>query len=176
MTFAQALVNSPAPPDTLASQTLLSIPFLDFQNRTQIGQLVLHRELAPDVAELFRLLLLDRFPIGRMTPFVAFDWSDDRSMEANNCSSFNYRLKIGKTELSAHATGRALDINPRQNPYINSDLILPRGAVYDSGAPGTLLSHGVAVTFLESRGWIWGGRWTALKDYHHFEKPALDSE
>lgn len=175
MTLAQALENSTAPPEILAVQTLLSIPFLDFQNQTQIGQLVVHQELASDVAELFRLLLVERFPIQQMTPVVAFNWSDDSSMEANNCSAFNYRVKVGKSELSAHATGRALDINPRQNPYICGGLVLPPGARYEPNAPGTLFSEGVAVRFLESRGWIWGGRWTQLRDYHHFEKPVTAS-
>jgi len=175
MTLAQALANSPAPPEILTTQTLLNIPFLDFQGQTQIGQLVVHRDLANDVVELFRLLLLDRFPIQQIKPVVAFNWSDDRSMEANNCSAFNFRVKVGKSELSAHATGRALDINPRQNPYLHGDLILPPNSTYDLSAPGTLLPDGVAVRFLESRGWIWGGRWTTLKDYHHFEKPAVAS-
>ena len=175
MTLVEALSNSPAPPEILAMQTLLNIPVLGFDRQTRIGQLVLHSDLASDVAELFRLLLLDKFPIDQMTPVVAFGWSDDKSMEANNCSAFNYRVKVGKAELSAHATGRALDINPRQNPYLYKNLVLPIGAVYDRAALGTLLPDGVAVRFLESRGWIWGGRWTTLKDYHHFEKPATAS-
>ncbi len=172
MTRAQALAASPAPPAVLEEQTLLSIPFCDFAGQTRVGQLVLHRELAGEVAELFRLLLVARFPIGQMTPVVAFGWSDDASMAANNCSSFNYRVKVGKTELSAHATGRALDINPLQNPYISGALSLPPDARYDPNAPGTLLPDGIAVGFLESRGWTWGGRWTTLQDFHHFEKPA----
>ena len=176
MTLAQSLQGSPAPPDVLGVQTLLNIPFCDFEGAMRVGQLVLHRELAVEVAELFRLLLIARFPIGQMVPVVVFEWSDDASMEVNNCSAFNYRVKVGKTELSAHATGRALDINPRQNPYISGALILPPEARYDADAPGTLLPDGVAVQFLESRGWIWGGRWTTIRDYHHFEKPAPRSQ
>lgn len=171
MTLAQALENSPAPPDILANQTLLNIPFVDFEGQNQIGQLVLHRDLSSEVAELFRLLLVEGFPLGQMTPVAAFHWSDAASMEANNCSSFNYRVKVGKTELSAHATGRGLDINPRQNPYIRGDLVLPSHAIYSPHAPGTLTGNSLAVQFLEGRGWTWGGRWNTLKDYHHFEKP-----
>ncbi|MDB5244048.1 MAG: putative cytoplasmic protein, partial [Spirosoma sp.] len=112
MTLEEALAHSPAPPDILAMQTLLSLPFCDFAGEMRVGQLVVHRDLAAEVAELFRLLLIERFPVAQMTPVVAFDWSDDRSMEANNCSGFNFRVKVGKSELSAHATGCALDINP----------------------------------------------------------------
>ncbi|RYG58933.1 M15 family peptidase [bacterium] len=176
MTLEQALENSPAPSDVLVSQRLLSIPFVDFADEIRVGQIVVHHELAAEVAELFRLLLIERFPIGQMTPIVAFDWNDERSMEANNCSAFNFRVKVGKSELSAHATGRALDINPRQNPYIRGELVLPEGANYDLEALGTLAPDSTAVTFLESRGWVWGGRWTTLKDFHHFEKPAKPPE
>jgi hypothetical protein len=136
-----------------------------------LGQLVVHRELEREVREIFREILLARFPLETMIPVVAFGWSDEASMEANNCSAFNYRLKVGKNNLSAHATGRAIDINPRQNPYIRGDLTLPPGAQYNVDAPGTLLANGAVVRAFESRGWTWGGRWTTLLDYHHFEKP-----
>lgn len=173
MTLAQALSNSPAPPDILASQTLLNIAFIGFDGQTHSGELVVHRDLATEVSEIFRQILLARFPIERMIPVVALNWSDDDSMQANNCSAFNYRVKVGKTELSSHATGRAIDINPRQNPYQSGALVLPSGALYNPGATGTLTPDCVPVRAFESSGWTWGGRWTSLRDYHHFEKPEL---
>jgi hypothetical protein len=34
-----------------------------------------------------------------------------------------------------------------------------------------MLKEGSAtVTAFERRGWVWGGRWTSLKDYQHFER------
>ena len=168
MTLAQALENSAAPPEILASQTLLDIPFVDFSGAAQTGQIVVARDVADDVAEIFAEIL--GFPIAQITPLVSFSWSDDASMEANNCSGFNYRVKVGKTELSAHALGRAVDINPRQNPYIRGELTLPSGAIYDETAVGTLLPDGIVVRAFENRGWQWGGRWTSFLDYHHFEK------
>jgi peptidoglycan L-alanyl-D-glutamate endopeptidase CwlK len=171
MTLAQSLAGSPAPPDILASQTLLSIPFIGFDGQTRIGELVVHRDLASEVSEIFSQILLARFPIEQMIPVVAFAWSDDASMSAGNCSAFNFRVKVGKTQLSAHATGRAIDINPRQNPYINGDLVLPGGTLYNPGAQGTLTPDCAAVQVFEKFGWTWGGRWTSIRDYHHFEKP-----
>lgn len=173
MTLAQALAGSPAPPDILASQTLLSIPFIGFDDQTHLGELVVHRDLAIEVSEIFRQILLARFPIEQMIPVVTFAWSDDASMSAGNSSAFNFRVKVGKTQLSAHATGRAIDINPRQNPYINGDLVLPGGALYNPGAQGTLTPDCAAVRVFEKFGWTWGGRWTSIRDYHHFEKPHL---
>ena len=171
MTLHQALAASAAPPQILANQTLLDVPFVNFEGENRIGQIVVARDVADDVAAIFAEIY--GFPIAQMTPLVAFDWSDDASMAANNCSGFNYRVKVGKTELSAHALGRAVDINPRQNPYVNGELILPPSARYDAATPGTLLAPGIVVRAFERRGWDWGGSWTSLLDYHHFEK-AVD--
>ncbi len=168
MTFEQAIFDSPAPPEVLSAQTLIELPFVGFSGENQVGQLVLVRDLAAEVTAIFREIY--GFPIWQMTPVVAFGWSDDASMKANNCSAFNFRRKVGKSALSAHALGRAVDINPRQNPYICGDVTLSPGAVYDLDAPGTLLAEGVVVRAFERRGWEWGGRWTSLLDYHHFEK------
>ncbi len=171
MTLPQSLENSPAPPEILAAQTLLNIPFIGFDGESRIGQLVVAGDLAAEVAEIFRQIFIARFPIGKIIPARAFGWSDDDSMAANNCSGFNFRVKVGKSELSAHATGRAIDINPRQNPYLRGEVTLPIGAIYDPSAAGTLTAESVPVRAFESFGWTWGGRWTTLKDYHHFEKP-----
>lgn len=172
MTLLEALHGSPAPLEVIETQTLLDLPYLDFEGTVQTGQLVVHRDLATEVSAIFQEVLAVRFPIFQMRPVVDFQWSDDLSMEANNCSAFNYRLKVGKASLSAHATGRAIDINPRQNPYLRDELVLPSGANYDVAAPGTLLADGPVVRAFESRGWTWGGRWTKIKDFHHFEKQA----
>jgi hypothetical protein len=171
MTLEEALHNSPAPPEILATQVLLDLEFLGFDGQLQVGQLVAHRDLALEIRAIFAEILAAHFPIFSLIPVVAFNWSDDFSMAHNNSSAFNYRLKVGKTALSAHASGCAIDINPFQNPYISGDLVLPPNAVYDAKIPGTLAENGAVVRAFESRGWIWGGRWTTLKDWHHFEKP-----
>ena len=46
------------------------------------------------------------------------DSSDTESIEHNNTSAFCYREITGGRSLSNHAYGRAIDINPQQNPYI----------------------------------------------------------
>ncbi len=172
MTLEKALQNSPAPPKILAAQTLIDLEYLDFDGQIQIGYLVAHRELEPEIRQIFTEILVARFPIFQMRPVCEFNWSDDVSMMQNNCSAFNYRRKLGKTALSFHATGRAIDINPRQNPYIKAGLILPPGALYETEKPGTMTENSPVVAVFESRGWVWGGRWTKLLDYHHFQKPT----
>jgi peptidoglycan L-alanyl-D-glutamate endopeptidase CwlK len=172
MTLQEALQGSPAPPEILETQVLIDLEYLGFDGVVHIGQMVAHRDLEIEIRAIFEDILMRRFPLFQMRPIVNFGWNDELSMEANNCSAFNYRLKVGKTSLSAHATGRAIDINPRQNPYFSGGLVLPPGATYDAAATGTLLEDGEVVQAFECRGWVWGGRWNTIKDFHHFEKQA----
>ena len=168
MTLAEALYGSAGPPEITANQTLLDVPFVDFDGANQTGQIIVARDVADDVTAIFAEIY--GFPLAQITPLVAFGWSDDASMAANNCSGFNYRHKVGKAELSAHALGRAVDLNPLLNPYIRGETTLPPGAIYEVTRRGTLLAHGIVVRAFERRGWEWGGNWTNLLDYHHFEK------
>ncbi len=173
MTLDEALKGSAAPPEILSNQILLDVPFVNFDGEKQTGQIVVARDVAADVAAIFAEIY--GFPIAQMTPLVQFGWSDDASMEANNCSGFNYRRKVGKGELSAHALGRAVDINPLLNPYIHGEVTLPPGAIYAESVRGTLLADGIVVRAFEKRSWEWGGRWTSLLDYHHFEKSEVSN-
>ncbi len=51
---------------------------------------------------------------------------DDRSMAANNTSAFNCWEVTGQPGVwSEHSYGRAIDINPVQNPYVLDWTVLP---------------------------------------------------
>ncbi len=171
MSLEEALTGREIPANIREPQTLLDIPFLSFDGEKKVGQLVIHTDLAGDIKEIFQELLLRGFPIEKMIPVVAYDWDDDASMVANNTSAFNYRPIAGTTRLSHHATGRAIDINPVLNPYMRDTVVAPQGAVYDTKIPGTITEE-IAELF-KTRGWEWGGEWTTLKDYQHFEKPEV---
>ena len=94
----------------------------------------------------------------------------EKAASLNNSSAFNYRLIRDTNKLSNHAFGRAIDINPAINPLIQGDKIRPEGANYDSKVPGTIIGNEEFVIYLKEKGWEWGGDWTDLKDYMHFEK------
>jgi peptidoglycan L-alanyl-D-glutamate endopeptidase CwlK len=171
MTLEEALHGKEIPREIRESLTLVTVPYFSFAQMRGEGQLVVHSDLAVEVEEIFHALFEMRFPINHITPIVAYGWSDEVSMAANNTSAFNYRLITGKNELSHHATGRAIDINPVQNPYIGPDGgVLPMGALYDREAQGAVTA--AVVELFKSYGWQWGGEWTSLKDYQHFEKPV----
>ena len=165
------------PDDIRESQTIVEVCHVAFDGLVHRGQIVVHRDLAADIRAVFDVALRMRFPIASVIPMSHprfrkdGRWDDDLSMEANNTSGFNYRAVTGGSRLSNHASGRAIDINPALNPYVKEALVLPPGARYDPGAPGTFTAdHPVVREFLQ-RGWEWGGMWTSLKDYQHFERP-----
>jgi hypothetical protein len=95
-----------------------------------------------------------------------------RLLEVSYFSLFNYRLVAGTERLSHHASGRAVDINPLQNPAVYKDgRIEPPGAVYNPGEAGAVSEASPVVQAFLKRGWQWGAEFETVKDYHHFQKP-----
>lgn len=171
MTFEEAIQGAGAPADLLDQLQLLDLPFVDFEGIERMGQLVVHQDVAEDVGTIFQELFEARFPIACMEPIVKYDWDDFASIKANNTSAFNYRVIFGTDRLSNHSFGKAIDINPVQNPYFGSDgESLPPGYVYDLDAKGVIKDGDVVVEAFLKRGWTWGGHWETPKDYQHFEK------
>jgi peptidoglycan L-alanyl-D-glutamate endopeptidase CwlK len=179
MTEAEAFdgLASNCPDKISRKQKLLTVEYCSFDGKLHRGQLVIDAALEKDIKKVFALARKKRFPIYSVIPIADKRfrkdgrWDDDLSMAANNTSGFNYRLSVGSSHLSKHAYGRALDINPMQNPYIKNGTVLPSGATYKPQAAGTLTkNHPIVQEFLRL-GWTWGGNWTSLKDYQHFEKP-----
>ncbi len=172
MTFEEATKGTKAPKEILDSLCIIDVEYYSFDNKLHKGQLVLNIAAKDDIIEAFKIAKKIHFPINKVIPIIKYNWSDDESMEQNNSSAFNYRFVAGTKRLSNHATGRAVDINPFQNPVIYSNgRISPKGAKYDISKKGTFSSDNEIVIFLKSRGWRWGGEWTSLKDNHHFDLP-----
>lgn len=171
MDFPGSVVGTAAPREVIEPLCLISVRHVGFDNRLHEGQLVVHRELASDLEEIFALMEALKFPVAGVIPIVRYGWSDAVSMAADNTSAFNYRKITGTDRLSCHANGRALDINPRRNPIVYPDgRITPAGALYRPGSPGTFTDENPIVGALLGRGWRWGGHFEHMKDYHHFEK------
>jgi hypothetical protein len=121
------------------------------------------------IRELFRL----RFPIRRMRLVDAYGADDHRSMAADNTSAFNCRTVAGTTRWSEHAYGRALDLNPVENPYVTDSGYVspPAGAPFarrGRHAKGMVHGGGRVVAAFAAIGWEWGGNWPWPKDYQHF--------
>lgn len=159
-----------------ADLVLLTLPYRDFSGGPQTGTMIVNRTVAPSVMQIFEAIYLTDFRIAGMRLIDDFGGNDDASMEANNTSAFNCRKVTSGRSKSAHAEGLAIDINPRQNPYVRGPLTLPASAgdldeAGERGAskrPGLVEAEGAVVRIFRENGWKWGGNWRSLKDYQHF--------
>ncbi|MGD9697251.1 MAG: M15 family metallopeptidase [Thermoleophilia bacterium] len=162
----------PGCPVALSQLRHVSLPYIDFRGRPRRGALVVHNSVAGQVVTVFRALYEARFPIRRMRPIQAYGGSDFRSIEADNTSAFNCRYVDGTTRWSEHAGGRAIDVNPIENPYVSGGRTSHRASVpYVSRTPyrkGMAVEGRVLVRAFDAAGWGWGGRWSGDKDYQHF--------
>jgi hypothetical protein len=153
---------------------LLGLSHWDLSGAVKEGQLIVAKQLADEVLEIFAALFALGFPIERMDPIDRYGGNDDASMADNNTSAFNFRNVAGTAVLSRHALGAAIDINPRLNPMIiGADVFPPAGAAYVDRRvvqPGMIVRPGPVVDLFDARGWEWGGDWSPMKDYHHFTK------
>src|SRR5438067_7468480 len=169
------------PPAIRTRQKIVTLKYYSFDRRVHQGQLVIDKDLVKDIKIVFKAALEMRFPIYSVIPISDKRfrkngrWDDDLSMIANNTSGFNYRLKTGGTTLSNHATGRAIDINTVQNPYIKGTILLPPNGKYEPAAEGTFTPDHRLVKLFQRLGWTWGGVWASPTDYQHFEKPLAET-
>ena len=169
--FEEAVAGIDIPQEILEDLVLIEVRYLGFDSLLHQGQLIIASSLAREAEEIFKELLAIGFPIERVVPISAYGWCDSLSMAHNNSSCFNYRNIRGTGLLSDHALGRAIDINPMQNPHFTKRFgVLPPGATYDVNAKGTFSHNSEAVKIFRNSGWRWGGRWWEYKDYQHFYK------
>ena len=160
----------PGCPVPLRDLRYLRLSFVRFDGTAGYGRMVVHEDVAQSVVGVFRALYEQRFPIRRMRLVDAYGGSDDASMAADNTSAFNCRRVTGGTSWSEHSYGRAIDVNPVQNPYVaGSTVAPPAGSSYVARSPlrKGMVTPGVRSAFA-AIGWSWGGAWTTKKDYQHF--------
>lgn len=163
----------PGCPVALHDLRLVRLTYWNFERRPAVGRLVVHRGVAEDVVTVFRRLWRARFPIRRIRLVDRYGADDRRSMRADNTSAFNCRYRGGVCcTWSMHAYGRAIDINPVENPYVGSwGVSPPNGADYVDRTPirRGMIAHGDVVWRAFRRiGWAWGGDWDWPIDYQHF--------
>lgn len=160
-------------PVGLGSLRAIRATHVGFDGDAHDGVLVVHRAHAASALRVLRRLYEQRFPIRRMRPIERYGGSDHRSIEADNTSAFNCRKVTGGTGWSEHAYGRAIDLNPIENPYIHRDGTTSHRAsepylARDDVRPGMAVEGSAVVAAFGAQGWKWGGRWRAPVDTQHF--------
>lgn len=176
-------IESPAPTDVISRSTwneecpvnatelaYAQVSFFGFDGEFHTGEMLVHRDSAEDLVNIFAQLHEMRFPIEQMEIVSNADLALGPDGKPNNTTAFTCRRSVSSSRWSRHAFGDAIDINPFHNPYVSGDLILPTQAgAYidrDRDVPG-LISQDVVALFADI-GWGWGGEWNSVKDWMHF--------
>jgi len=138
---------------------------------TARGELVVAAALAARAVAVFRRLWQLGFPVRQLRLVDDYAASDEASMAADNSSAFNFRVVAGTDVLSQHALGRAIDINPVENPWRRGEALVPEAGrpFVDRAAirPGMIVRPGPVVAAFDELGWEWGGDWRHSFDDHH---------
>lgn len=155
----------------------VSVNFRGFDNRVHRGALIVHTDTASSVARIFTRLFTVGFPIRRMVPIEAYRGDDNASMAADNTSAFNCRRASqanAPVALSPHANGRAIDVNPYENPWVDPrcncfrpDTKYAGDAKHPRSGRGVITKGGAVWQAFTAEGWIWQDNSTA--DYQHFD-------
>jgi hypothetical protein len=148
--------------------------YVGFDGAAHGGQLIVNAAVVKNVVVVFKTLYDARFPIRKMVPIDVYHGSDDRSVQADNTSSFNCRAAVapGPKHWSMHAYGEAIDVDTVENPYVengrnshaNARPYVDRSRV----RRGMAVEGGTLVRAFAAIGWGWGGRWPGSPDYQHF--------
>lgn len=164
---------------------LLTISYWGFDNSIHNdGKMIVHKDDAQNIASIFRSMCSGKYPIAKIKlvddyydPSLGMA-SDALSMKDNNTSAFNCRCLTGETPpcdytKTVHSFGKAVDVNPVQNPYVDGSTILPNpeGVPYvdrNQTVKGMIKQNDILVNAFQNIGWFWGGNWTSPIDYQHF--------
>lgn len=151
----------------------------DFDGNPTEGELICNEYIAQDLVEIFYELYRNEYQLERVLLIEEYDGDDAASMEDNNTSCFNYRPVAGSTNLSRHAYGLAVDINPFYNPYITyekdgTENVSPAAAAdyadRSSNFAYKIDENDLCYKLFIQHGFTWGGNWNSCKDYQHFQK------
>lgn len=152
----------------------------DYKGKVRVGELIANEKIAEDLLWIFQKLFENKYQIEKMVLIDNYGADDDASVNDNNTSCFNYRNVTDSTELSNHAEGYAIDINPLQNPYFrvledgsyewdNTDADKYWDRTNDPGKRHMINHEDLCYQLFTERGFSWGGDWDTPIDYQHFE-------
>jgi hypothetical protein len=158
----------------------LRLTYKNSRQKERVGELIVHKNIAKEVTALMRKLYNISYPIYQMRLISDFNGDDWQSIEADNTSAFNCRKATGSKKWSKHSYGRAIDINPLENPYISKSGHISHKASQkyrkrihknsSSADRAVLLLNDETTQIFKQYGFSWGGDWKTLKDYQHFVK------
>lgn len=164
----------PGCPVPLEDLRVISMTYWGFDRLAHTGELMVHERYAKQIAGIFKSMFEDHFPIERMELANGYMGNDPPLAQPNNTVGFHCRAPVGGgRRWSEHSYGRAVDINPLQNPYISRSghiepLFAERYLDRSLKEPGMIRAGDRIVQAFRAMGWKWGGYWSGTKDYMHF--------
>jgi hypothetical protein len=167
----------------LSSLCYLKMPHYNFNGQIQVGEMIVSKDIKSDVIAIFKELFENQYQIQSMYLVDNYwtgdpDTTDSASIDVNNTSAFCFRQATGSKKLSNHAYGKAIDLNPQQNPYVSYSTGSPKWAHSNAndyidrstGLAHVITHEDLAYKVFTKYGFRWGGDWTNPKDYQHFDK------
>ena len=163
----------PGCPATRGTLRRVEVNHWRFDGSVTRGVLVVNKDVAPVVADIFTSLFKKKFPIRKMRPVEEYGGDTNTSLAADNTSAYNCRrldqINAPVTE-SPHANGRAIDINPRENPWLDlrCDCWVPTAETKArTPRPGVIYKGGYVWELFTEANWIWQN--IKVPDYMHFD-------
>lgn len=169
----------PGCPVALGRLRLLDVTHRDWRGRDVQGQVVVNARAAYRLRRVFRKLHALHFPIRHMRFGDVYTSRRRQPRDGDLSGSFECRQAVpspcsggsGTGTWSNHAYGLALDLNPRENPYVGCGMTYNRTTrrymdrrIHRKG----MITRRVVGAFA-SIGWEWGGSWSGnTKDWMHF--------
>jgi len=166
-------------PVSLSDLRVLTVTHRGFDKHNHGGQLIVNKNAAPRLAAVFHRLYQLHFPIRHMSIKSMYGPRSHQPKDGDVTGSFECRDAVpspctgGRStgHWSNHAYGLAVDLNPRENPYVGCGMSRdPTAQSYRNRSrhrPGMVTS--AVISAFGSIGWGWGGAWAGdTKDYMHF--------
>ena len=170
--YIDSLKSKNVPQEIIDSLSLVEVIYRGFDNQIHTGQIIVHNELVDSTKQVFERIFKETdFPITSIIPLNFYNW--ESSLRYNNSGGFDWRFVDGTNEISDHAFGAAIDINPLINPWVNGS---SNDRPYDPELRGTLFPGSDVITIFNEAGWKWGGDWKSSKDWQHFYMPEIPLE
>ncbi len=168
-------------PVPLRDLRYLRLKYLGFDGKEHLGEMIVHKSVTKDVVSTFRELYNIKYPIRKMKLISKYGGSDWLSIENDNTSAFNCRKATGRGKWSKHAYGKAIDINPIENPYIRRNGRISHKESYkykirrhknlrNPADRAMLIDGDKALKAFLKRGWFWGKYFREARDLQHFHK------
>jgi D-alanyl-D-alanine carboxypeptidase len=166
-------------PVALSGLRVLTVAHWGFDGRRHTGRLVVNASAVGPLARVFRKLYALHFPIRHLRLVDMYGPVRDRPPDNDASGSFSCRQAVpspctggtGTGSWSMHAYGLAVDLNPRENPYVGCGQSRDPATrpYFDRSRHRRGMVTARVVQAFGSVGWGWGGAWAGdTQDYMHF--------